>query len=286
MRSVLITGGAGHLGAALVRAAPAGVDVHATQRTTRVEGCTAHTVELSDGDQVRALFQAIAPDLVIHTAYTMKAGERDIWLATRNVADACRTAGCELIHLSTDLLLDGESAPYSEDAQPAPVHDYGIWKARAEAYVREVVPAAAVVRASLMTSFHPPDPRSEWVARSIETGTPIGLFVDEIRTPILTVDLVAQLWEMAGLPAAGRGGVWHLAGPESLSRYALGLLVAASLGLSAEGITPTLGRATGARRPRDLRLLTTRADRELSARARPLSEVATAPRLATSTGEG
>jgi len=269
----LITGGAGLLGRTLIRTAPTGAELHATQRSTRVAGAVAHGVELSDAAAVDALVRRIAPDLVIHTAYSTTDAERDIWLATRSVTDACAAAGAALIYMSTDALLDGEHAPYDESAEPAPVHAYGEWKARAESYVRRTLPAADVVRTSLITEMDPPDPRCAWVADSLHTGTPITLFTDEIRCPISAVDLARQIWEIAGLPVSRRGGVWNLAGPEAVSRFTLGLLIAAFHGLDPAGITPAPSPWSESPRPRDLRLLTARADAALRTRARPVGSL-------------
>jgi dTDP-4-dehydrorhamnose reductase len=268
---VLITGGAGLLGSTLLEQAAAADDVHATYRSVPVIAGRSHRLELSDGDAVAALWEAVRPEVVIHTAYSMDAGERDVWNATRNVADACRTAGAALVHVSTDALFDGEHAPYAEDAEPAPVHEYGRWKARAEAYVREQMPEAAVIRTSLVMRLRPLDPRCAWVADSLREARPVTLFVDELRCPIAVHDLAAQVWEIARLPADERGGVWHLAGPEAVSRYTLGVLIAAHEKLDPAGITPAPSSASTAPRPRDLRLLTTRADRQLRTRARPVS---------------
>lgn len=272
---VLVTGGAGLLGRTLLAQAPPGAELHATQRRTPVaaDGVRVHALDLADADAVERVWQAVRPDLVFHTAYSMGEGERDVWEATRNVVAACEAAGAHLVHLSTDALLDGERAPYDEAAEPAPVHEYGRWKARAERHVRERLPEAAVVRTSLITRLSPPDPRCAWVADSLRRGDPVTLFVDELRCPILVEDLAAQLWEIAALPAAERAGVWHLAGPEALSRYGIGLLVAAHEGLSPAGLVPALSRDHAAPRPRDLRLLTARADRALGTRARPLGAV-------------
>jgi dTDP-4-dehydrorhamnose reductase len=271
VKSVLITGGAGLLGSTLIRLAPPGLEVHATRRTAPVNGCASHPVELSDASTVSRLLEALRPTLVIHTAYSMAAGERDIWQATRSVVAACRRHGAELLYLSTDALLDGENAPYAEDAEPDPVHEYGRWKARAERHVREEMPGAAVIRTSLITAVSPLDPRSAWVAESLREGREVTLFVDEFRCPIAVEDLAFQLWEIAALPPRERGGVWHLAGPEALSRYTLGALIAAREGLDAGGIRPGWSRDAPSPRPRDLRLLTTRADRTLRTRARPIS---------------
>jgi len=270
---VLITGGGGLLGGELIRQAPPSISLHATRRTSAVEGAESHPVELSDGDAVEALWMRVRPDVVIHTAYSATEGERDVWRATESVVCACRAAGSALVYMSTDALLDGESSPYAESAEPAPVHEYGRWKAKAELHVRAAMPEAAVVRTSLIVRAEPPDRNSAWVADSLRRGEPVRLFTDELRCPIAVEDLAAQLWEVALLPPERRAGVWHLAGPETVSRYALGVLLALRHGLDPSAITPVPSATAAAPRPRDLRLLTTRADRALRTRARPISAV-------------
>lgn len=269
----MITGGAGLLGQALLRSVPGGAEVHATWRHAPVRGAEAHRVELSDGAATRDLALRVRPDVVIHTAYSAANGEQDILAATRAVVGACRAAGAALVHLSTDALLDGETAPYGEDTEPAPVHEYGRWKAAAEAEVRRSLPDAVVIRTSLVVATDPLDPRSAWVADSLRNGKPVTLFTDEIRAPIEVGDLAAQIWEILDLPGQDRAGVWNLCGPEALSRYAIGLLVAARERLDPSGITPATSRGIDPPRPRDLRLLTTRADRALHTRPRGISEV-------------
>ena len=270
---VLITGGAGLLGAGLIRTAPAHVEVHATRRHAPVHGAPSHAVELSDPAAVERLLARLHPDLVIHTAYSAAQPERDVWRATEAVVRACHLTGTALLYMSTDALLDGESSPYAEDAEPAPVHEYGRWKAKAELHVREEMPEAAVVRTSLILRADPPDAGSAWVLEALRRSEPVRLFTDEIRCPIAVEDLAAQLWEVAALPADERGGVWHLAGPEALSRYEIGALLARRHGLDPAGITAVPSAASPTPRPRDLRLLTTRADAALRTRARAASQV-------------
>ncbi|CAN5700756.1 SDR family oxidoreductase [soil metagenome] len=254
MLRALITGGAGLLGERLIATSPSAYEVHATQRRTPVRGAPAHTVELSDSTAVRELVVRLRPELVIHTAYSVQHGERDIVQATEAVVAACRAAGAQLICMSTDALLDGEHSPYDEAAEPAPVHEYGRWKARAELHVRGVMPGAAVIRTSLITQFDPPDPRCASVADALRRGGAVTLFTDELRCPIIAEDLARQIWEIAALPVQRQSGVWHLAGPEALSRYALGLLIAAHERLDPAGITAALSAASPSPRPRDLRL--------------------------------
>ncbi len=97
--------------------------------------------------------------------------------------------------------------------------------------------------------------------------------MDELRCPIWVKELAAQLWEIGALPHREAPGVWHLAGSEAVSRYALGLLIAARFELDPASITPGRSRDAVPARPRDVRLLTPRADRMLGCRARPISEL-------------
>lgn len=274
---VLITGGAGLLGQALIATAPSQVDLHATQRRTPVRGATAHPIDLADGPAVSALWATLRPTLVIHTAFDTANLERDVWQATLNIAAATRECGARLIHLSTDMVFDGDHSPYPESARPAPISDYGRWKARVETNLRTLMPGAAIIRTSLLTRVAPLDERSAWVVESLHRGVPLTLFVDELRMPLAVSDLARQLWEIDSLPADQQGGIWHLVGPELLSRYALGLLLAAREGLDPAGITPASAASHPAPRPRVLHLLSSRADRMLRQRARPISQVLAMP---------
>lgn len=270
---ILITGGAGLLGTALIRGAPEGTEVHATQRATPVPaGARAHPVELADDAQVDALFAAVRPDGVIHTAYGKTDLARDIIRATRNVADACGRAGAALVHLSTDVVFDGEHAPYAEGDPLGPITEYGQRKAEAERLVRQLAPSAAIVRTSVIVRTDGEDA----VVTQLRAGTFPPAFVDELRSAIAAEDLAAQLWEIAALPRERMAGVWHLAGPEAVSRYTLATLLALRHGIRRK-IVPALNRDFTPRRPRDLRLLTPRADGELRTRARPISEALLAP---------
>jgi dTDP-4-dehydrorhamnose reductase len=247
------------LGSALAAAAPPGVEVHVTWRNTPPREARAHRVELSEPGALEALLRQLDPALVIHAAYAKESGERDIVGATTRVAVACAARRVALIHLSTDLVFDGEAGPYDEESAVSPLIAYGRWKARAEAAVREALPQAALLRPSLIVSFTRPDPATAWVERGLRAGGPVTLFTDEIRSAVRLDDLVNATWEIAAMPASGRAGVWHLGGDEAVSRLALGLLIARYHGLPADPLLPALSPRGAERRPRDTRLLSRRA---------------------------
>jgi dTDP-4-dehydrorhamnose reductase len=266
---VLVTGGAGLLGGALLRLRPPGVVASSTWRRSPAPPPT-HRIDLADPSATRALLATLRPSLVLHTAYGTVDPERDIVRASENVAAAAFAVGARLIHLSSDTVLGGEHAPYDEDAASAPVSDYGRWKATAEDRVREAHPGADIIRTSLIVELDPPDPRTEWVLGGLRGAERVTLFHDELRSPIVVDDLARQIWEIDRVPGARRGGIWNLAGPEALSRYTIGLLVAALFGEDALRLTAGDSATSPTPRPRDLRLLTRRADVELLTRARSI----------------
>lgn len=273
---VLVTGGGGLLGAQLLRDAPGGLELYATARTRPLPGdvvATACPVELSDPEAVAALVREVRPDVIIHTAYGTADLDRDVMAATNVVAQAAAEAGARLLHVSSDMVFDGEHAPYDETAAPAPVHAYGRAKARAEQIVLERCPDAAVVRTSLIVRPDPPDPVTAWLVDGLRAGRPVTLYDDEWRCPILVEDLAAMIWEVVGLPPAQSPGVWHLVGPEALTRAQLGRRLARRLGLDESTLleVPSPNPATeGEGRPRDLRLSAGRSQARLRHRPSPV----------------
>lgn len=262
---VLVTGGGGLLGAQLLRDAPGGLELYATARTRPLPGdvvATACPVELSDPEAVAALVREVRPDVIVHTAYGTADLDRDVVAATNVVAQAAAVAGARLLHVSSDVVFDGEHAPYAEGAVPAPVHAYGRAKTRAEQIVLECCPDAAIARTSLIVRLDPPDPVTAWLVDGVRERRPVTLYSDEWRCPILVEDLAAMIWEVALLPAAQGTGIWHLVGPEALTRAELGRRLLRRLGLDqlmvVEAPSP-LPNGEGDGRPRDLRLSSTRA---------------------------
>jgi dTDP-4-dehydrorhamnose reductase len=224
-------------------------------------------LDVGDLPAVRNLVQRLRPQAIVHTAYRKQGPDlqRVTAQGAGYIAQAAAEIGARLVHVSSDVLLDGEHAPYDESAPPAPLHPYGQAKAEAELAVQQAAPDAAIVRTSLICRLDPPDPISAWIIDSLRQGRPITLFTDEIRSPVWVQDLAAALIELVELPFSG---VLNVAGPQPLSRYQMGVRLAHHLALDPAGITAGSSLASGLRRPRNCTLDVRLAQRLLCTRLR------------------
>ena len=171
------------------------------------------------------------------------------------VARLCRERALRLVALSTDMVFAGDRAPLREDDPARPLSTYGRTKREGEHAVLEALPEAAVARIALVygRGHGARGTSSESIAWSLPAGRRAVLFTDEHRTP---VDAESVADAIARLLRRGGAGIYHLGGPERVSRYELGVRVARVLGLDATLVVASRQdehRATEPR-PRDVSL--------------------------------
>jgi dTDP-4-dehydrorhamnose reductase len=274
---LLITGGTGYLGGALRRLAVSRGYVvgasHHTQAPPPGDSVAWLPMDLREPDAAAAALERFRPDLVIHTAF-VQSGPDLMAITAEGAGQVARAAaehGARLIHLSSDVIFDGERpGAYREEDRPAPISDYGRAKAQAEALVATAHPGAAIVRTSLIYGFQPIDRQTQF-ALDIAAGRRADrLFSDEYRCPIYVADLAAALIELAGESYVG---VLNIAGAERLSRYELGALLAHACGYDPSGIAAGLSSESTLRRPRNCTLAIGRARALLDTRLRGVREV-------------
>lgn len=167
-----------------------------------------------------------------------------------------------LVYISTDLVFDGTAAPYAEDTTPAPLMEYGRTKALAEQVVMQYAGPWTILRVALMygpaTSARPCF--LVWLIEGLRSGS-VRLYSDEWRTPVLVDDVCAAVDAVLRKKATG---VWHIGGPERLTRAGFGHLVAMEMGYKESAIHEALRESdSGARRPKDVSLTIAKAQSEL-----------------------
>jgi dTDP-4-dehydrorhamnose reductase len=268
---LLVIGGSGFLGRAVTRQALlAGHRVTATfcAHVPPADGADWRVVDIRRRDDVTSLARDVRPDAVINAAY-----RQSDWETTADggahVALAAAAAGARLVHVSSDVVFSGAAPAYDETRPPDPVSPYGAAKAAAETAVKGIAPGAVVARTSLIVGDDG-DSQHERLVHTLAAGATSGvLFTDNVRCPVHVTDLARALLELS---AGGHSGICHVAGPDAVSRYELGVLIAQRDGLDEAALPAGRCAATGWPGPLDVRLDSTRTQARLATRLRGARE--------------
>ncbi|MGB8643624.1 MAG: SDR family oxidoreductase [Anaerolineae bacterium] len=253
---VLITGGTGYLGTAMIRRlhlARPQWEVHATFFTQEqaIRLATLHYLDLRDPASVERLLLHVRPQVIIHTAAQMTGPLEQLRqvnvLGASYIAQGASQSGARLVHLSTDVIFDGERGNYREADRPHPVIPYGQSKYEGELAVLASGVNTAIVRTSLIYGFKPLDPRTQ----AVLNGKMPQLFTDEMRCPIWVDTLCEALLELS---ESTYTGILHVAGSQALSRYAFGCKLMQKLNGDVTRLIPMKSEESGLIRPRDCTL--------------------------------
>jgi dTDP-4-dehydrorhamnose reductase len=280
---VLVTGAAGLLGGRVAALVARRFDVVAARhRAAPPAGLADVELDLLDPASLAGALERSRCDAVVHCAAQSNPdrceeepgpAERLNAEATAELARACHRHGLRLVALSTDLVFAGDRAFAREEDATGPPLVYGRTKLDGEVAALAEAPDTAVLRVALVAGrgHGTKGTSTESVAWALRAGRPLRLYTDQIRTPVDSASVAEAVVRVLERPLSGR---FHLGGRERVSRYELGLRVAAVLGLNAEGIAPvtTAEMPQAGRRPLDSSLDISRARRELGWEPRGLDE--------------
>ena len=146
------------------------------------------------------------------------------------VAKAATDMGIKTVWYSTDYVFDGITAPagpYTEDAKPSPLNIYGSSKLAGEAAVLAVAPDAIVIRTNVV--YGPEGNGKNFLyqlCRKLQAGETMNVPVDQIGTPTYNRDL-AEATKL--LVEAHCSGIYNVGGSEVLGRLAFGEMAVAAL---------------------------------------------------------
>lgn len=237
---IVITGASGLVGNAVLEAAvQRGMEVIALSNShglPKREKVTVQQLDLTHADAVDRLLLDTFPDVIVNAAAASSpaAVDADPTLAEklnvalpRRLAQLANHLNARLIHLSTDMVFDGTAAPYRSTDMPCPGNLYGQLKLMAE---REVLRAGAnfatVLRIAIVTGDSPSGQRSvhEKLFHQWAEGKKVKLYNDELRQPVATTSIAELVTELIERP--NLHGVFHWAGSDALTRYAMGVRIA------------------------------------------------------------
>jgi dTDP-4-dehydrorhamnose reductase len=234
--------------------------------------------DLADAAATGRAMAAGRPQVIIHTASMTEvdACERDpaaAWtanvVAAFNVAEQARALDAHLVHVSTDYVFDGQDGPYDEHARPNPQGVYARTKWLGEEAVKLIAPRWAIARTAVVYGY-PPSQRpnfGSWLLEALRARQTVRLFVDQLVSPSLALNVAEQLAELG---VRRLEGVWNTAGAEVVNRMQFGEAMCEAFGLDRRLLQPVRLADAGLASPRPPRS-GLRVDKALSAlKARPL----------------
>lgn len=248
---ILLTGSSGLLGHAYAQAAVRrGHSITALYNQNRpIADGLARTIQLdaSEPEEVTKITIELWPDAIVNCAVISNASEveADAMRAEkinvalpRLLAQLSTHLGARLIHVSTDMVFDGQSEqPYRSTDMPAPTNLYGQTKLMAEREVLEHnTEDPVVLRIPILMGNSPSGQRSlhEKLIAAIKAGKKPKLFCDEMRQPCSASNVAEVLLELT--ERRDLHGLFHWAGSETLSRFEMGQRILKHFGLPLDAI--------------------------------------------------
>jgi dTDP-4-dehydrorhamnose reductase len=254
-----VVGASGQVGNQLLRILPS-APVVPTSRRAEKPGWTAldlETVSASEAEEMVCRLQ-IATIYCVGGMTNVDACESGFELARRVncegpaiLAAAAARFGARFIYFSTDYVFNGMIGPYTEDSPGDPICAYGRSKWLAELAVRDAHPAALVIRT---TGVYGTDPGRRNFLYSLRKGLkgtkPFRVPKDQISTPTYNLDLATAA---VALEKSGAQGIFHVAGPDVISRLKFARRAAAVMGLDPANLAGVSTADLGQAAPRPLR---------------------------------
>ena len=228
---MLVTGTGGQLGLELAEVLPG--RGHETVALSRAE------LDVADAQSVERVLEDHSPELVVNAAaftdvdgceaatdlaYSVNA------LGPRNLALVCERLGCQLLHVSTNYVFDGEGErPYEPFDTPRPISAYGRTKLAGEELVKHLTNRWYIVRSAGVYGRGHNFLRT--MLRVAAERDVLKVKDDEFISPTYARDLAEGIIEIA---EAGCFGLYHITNAGSCSWYEFACEIFRLAGVEAE----------------------------------------------------
>lgn len=247
---LLITGSAGLIGSALYKYLSGRFDVHGLDivQTDTVN----YVVDVSSG-RLHAVLEEIRPNVIIHAAAIKSLAvceneRQSCWgintQSTGEIAKFAEESFAKVIYLSSDMVFDGREGNYSEFDEPHPTNWYGTTKKVSEEVLSRLDNSAICRTAFVLGDLNEKDRKvlekeilsdvldnqslfPYYVSARLKQGKVVRLPDTIISSPATTKLLQKAIERVIEKDLSG---IFHIASCESISRYKLGLAIAALVG--------------------------------------------------------
>lgn len=240
-----------------------GVDGRLGKYLVTKMGCLPMTCDITNDKQVYDQIRLYDPDVIINCAGITDVDECEQTLY--NCSSLVNGVGAMLIrqnfdgyliHLSTDYVFDGTNGPYSENAKPNPINQYGKSKLLGEEYLLELDEDTTIVRTTILYGGNKQDFVYK-VLGKLRQGKPFHVSSNLSGSPTYVPRLATALIELTRLSSHPK--IINIAGEDCISRYEFALMIASVFGYDKELIHPTTRMDGVANRPKKAGLKVTQA---------------------------
>lgn len=278
---ILVTGASGRIGSQLVK------DLVSEQHTV-FSGYKKNTPVFGNpvkldlvSDNLTDTISEIEPDCIVHLAAmtdidaceTQK-NQAEILNAsvTKKIAKESSLNGTYFCYLSTSYIFDGkiEYAHEDEIDHKKPINNYGLTKLLGENAVMNLASPWSILRTDLTFGIHPTKRNFltkvyNFLSNNEDIEVPVDQFVSPTYLPNLSSMIMDALTKQIT-------GIYHVAGTERISKYALAEMFADKIGLDKKHLRPISLSETNytAKRPADSSLDTSRALSYLASKPLPI----------------
>ena len=247
MARILIAGSSGLLGLNLVQEVMTAHDVIGVDRGKLVNApFKLIKADLLDAGAVDSVLDSAQPDWLINCVALpdLDACEDNPDLARRlntdlpaQLARACKLRGVTFAHISTDAVFDGEKDGfYTEDDAPNPLGVYARTKMESEQIVLAENSDAIVARVNFYGwSLSGRRSLAEFFHHNLTHNKSMSGFTDVRFCPMLVNHTARLLIKMI---QKNLSGLYHLVGPQAMSKYQFGIEIARRFGLREAEISP------------------------------------------------
>ena len=198
-----------------------------------------HALNLADSSNLYDFIEKYSPEYIINTAavslpdwaedHIQETNDANI-VSVQNLVRVCSKFNIPLLHMSTDYVFGGDRAPYKETDLRAPVNFYGKTKAAAEEIIETGQIQYMICRTTLLyglkQAYQRPNPFIDFYTK-LNAHQQIEVPINHFTTPTYVEDLVDCLIQLI---QQKRQGIYHTAGPESISRYDFAIQLAEIFG--------------------------------------------------------
>lgn len=249
MHRVMVVGASGLLGQHMMSAGK-GMGLSMTGTFNTVDEGIPGTIQMdiTEPDSVSRGLEAACPELVVLCAAMTNVDqcEREPDAAYRvnmegalNVAAECRSAGVKLVYISTDYVFNGLKGMRYHEFEPAdPLSVYAKSKLEGERVTLDASRNNLVCRVSVVYGWNRVGKKNNfvtWIIDSLRQGRQVRLYDDQFVSPTYAPAAARDILELS---LGKLKGVIHTSGPDCLSRYEIGRMVAEVFGLDGTLLVP------------------------------------------------